>query len=215
METIKDEGYEVCLNDILNNAQGKNEDGKANSAYILELGSYATQKNEVQINSSRYIHAPECRIEMFQDSVNLDLIFPTPFELEFRSLDVTLKQYAKDFNKVPSKNVVAFPVFKLSVVPLIFYGQFLIELSQPMLWYYIEPFNTVGYRGIRFVFPIDNMRVIETEGYDLKEIIAEEQRRSQEVANYHDAYERRKAEEDAYEEERQRKIEELKRNKEW
>lgn len=198
------------LEELINNIVGKNQDGYPKSVTVfglLELNSeYKVNKELTNVIT----YAPTVDIKSINDFTILDLVFKNDYDQDLRRLYAALEMYGekktKDTDMSDTHTVSSF-----TIVPIELNGKIAITASEPIFWTLQPhmPGDTIN--TIRLMFLNDDFIFVESPAVDTNAInetvIKEIEQEKAALRKQIEAEEER----NAYLEERNKKLEELRR----
>lgn len=212
--TIENEDSALDMVDkVLEEAMGYNNNGEPKSAINISLFLLDDVTDEMEDIGDVAVFNPAIKIEHHDQFVQLDLCFKSFSSDELRVIWSLLESYGKEldsFDEIASDKV---PVLNIVVVPISFSGKYIISLSNPIFWV-LQPENPGEQycNMIRMLLPEDDIEFLEADDIDFDNIKGSvEAEEAQEEA---DAlkFEEREREKEEYEENRQKMLEDMRKN---
>ena len=211
--TIPDEIAESIniLNQIINSACGKDDDGNPKAAITVAIDewSHSTNKTHSLLTYSSY--KPVVSIQKHYDFIQVDLFFASKVDNDMKVIWNHSEKFGQLINEITheTKNI---PFFTLTIVPVETQGRYYISVTNPVFWS-LQPVKPgAEAQIIRLVFKAENLNVFETDEIDMYEIEANVQRSLLERDRVAEAYEKADEESAQASLERNQKLEELRRN---
>jgi hypothetical protein len=207
------EGEVVTYNDIIHKAVGLDEYGNPKSCYSVEIGTYNGKTNEVNVANNTAYYNPSINIVRTGEFVMIDFVFKNRTDTDLRTFWALLNKYGKDFEKALREDNHIIPLFRLQIVPNYYSGRFSMLAVTPMYWVLQPETPTSEINTIRMIFKNDSIGFVESEGYNESDIIAELERADMQEDYVAQAIQRRREEEEEYQNERNERLEEMRRNR--
>lgn len=204
---------EVTHDDIISQSTGLDEFDNPKAGFALELGTYDARNNTAKINSCMTYYNPSLNIVRTGEAIMFDFIYKSKTDSELRAFWALINKYGREFEQAMKENNHIIPLMRLQIVPNYYAGKFSMLCVTPMYWC-LQPEVPAGeIKVIRIVFSVDSVAFIESEGYNENEILAELEREEMQKQHIEQSIERRREEESLYQEERNARLEELRRNR--
>ena len=215
IENINEENVEETdYNDIIDSCIGYDEDDNPKAGFSVEVGTYDSATSTIKVDTNLSYFNPQINLMRTGEAIIIDFIFRNKTDTDMRAIWSLLNKYGRNFDNAMKVSSATIPVFRFTIVPVKYEARFGILCTSPMYWALEPETPTSDINTIRVVFGIDNVVFQESEGYNLTEIEADIQREQMQRDFIEGQMEQRREEEAEYREERNAKIEELRRNKE-
>jgi hypothetical protein len=204
---------QITTNDILNACCGTDGADNTKAGFSLDFGIYNPTTNEFDIKTSTTYCNPVLNITRVGETAMIDFIFETKTDSELRRICALMQKYGKDVEAAFQNGAKNIPFMRTQIVPISFSGRFSVTAYGPLYWVLQPEYPTGEVNMIRMVFKTESVLFAENEAYDEVEMAAQLQREEMQREYVEMQHERRKQEDDDYRDERQRNLEELRRNR--
>lgn len=205
----------VIYDDIMDKSIGLDEFGNPKAGFGVEIGEFDCNTSAVNIKNNMHYYNPAINITRTGDMVMFDFIYKNRTDSDLRQFWALLCTYGKNFEKALKEDNGILPFFRIQIVPNYYGGKFSMVLVTPMYWVLQPETPTSEINTIRIVFQMDSVAFVEGQGYDTKDILADIEREQMQNDYITEAIERKREEEEEYQNERNARIEEMRRNKEY
>lgn len=199
--------------EILKNTIGKNELGETNSSICMELYLMESLDDESRSISSSAVCGPIVEIESRNEFVQIDLIFDNSKNIELRKMWFSLENFGKEIAKDRESTDLAVPYLNLTILPLKYDGKYFWLCLNPIMWT-LQPEVPGGEPNVlRILFYSHEINLMSTNVIQSEEVDKELERELANLQYQEEQYALKEEEEEAYQEERNRKLEELRRKR--
>ena len=198
-------------NEIINNCVGFDEEDNPKAAFSIETGTYVSKEDVIRISGNISYYNPQINITRTGEAVILDFIYANKTDSEFRAFWSLISKYGREFERAMQNNSPDIPVFRITIVPTIYAGRHCIIGIAPLYWALQPETPTSDINTLRVVFNLDSIAFAESEGYNLDELEASAEREEMQRDYIENAVALKEEENAEYREERDRMIEELRK----
>lgn len=212
VEQFEGNANEVTYDDIIDQSVGVDELDNPKAGFSVELGTYDSRTQETKMNSHVTYYNPVLNITRTGEVMMFDFIYKTKVDSELRAFWALLNKYGKDFEKAMRENNPVLPLIRIQIVPNYYAGKFSMVCVTPMYWVLQPEIPTGDINMIRMVLSVDSVGFVESEGYNENEILAELEREEMQRQFIEQEMERKREERDSWQEERNARMEELRKN---
>lgn len=204
---------EITIDDIILACCGDDGNGHPKAGFSLEFGLYNPDTGDFDVKTTSVYCDPILNITRLGESVMIDFIYETKTNSDLRKMWALIQKYGRDVEKAFQNNDKNIPFLKIQIVPLGFSGRFSINAYAPLYWV-LQPEHPAGeINMIRTAFNSESVLFAENEEYDETEIAAQLEREEMQKEFIEQQFEQRQEEDDAYREERQSRLEQLRRER--
>lgn len=205
------DGTPITFEDIILQSVGLDEYDNPKSGFGLEIGVFDATSGNSKMNVSLTYYNPYINITRTGEMMMIDFVFKNRVDSDLRAIWALINKYGKDFENALRINSTQFPLIRIQIVPNFYSGKYSIVSVAPLYWALQPEIPNGEINTIRLVFAVDSVAFIEQEGYDEKQILAEIEREEMHREFIEQATEAREIEEEEYQQERNEKLEELRR----
>lgn len=214
INTMNNMEEQITADDILLACSGSDGTENTKAGFSLDFGIFNPTTNEFDIkNTSSYCN-PIFNITRLGATVMVDMMFSSRTDAELRRIWALMQKYGKDSEEAFQKHAKNIPYMRIQIVPIEYSGRYSVLAYGPIYWVLQPEIPTGEVNMIRMVFNSDAVLFAESEAYDEVELAAQLQRQDMERDFIEMQYERKREEDEEYRDERQRTLEELRRNRE-
>lgn len=201
----------ITFEDIILQSVGLDEYDNPKSGFGLEIGTFDATTNNSKMNVNLTYYNPYINITRTGEMMMVDFVFKNRVDSDLRAIWALINKYGKDFENALRAGSNQFPLIRLQIVPNFYSGKYSIVSVAPLYWALQPEIPNGEINTIRLVFGIDSVAFIEQEGYDERQILAEIEREEMQRDFIEQATENRQIEEQEYQEQRNKALEELRR----
>lgn len=199
------------IDEIIKAATGKDANNKPNAAITISNDAYALDNESTRAISSHSSHKAIINITKIKEHVMVDLVFPSELDPDLKLAWHSLETYEKMIQDLDDDSTEV-PFLSLTIVPLIYQSSYYICGFTPFCWT-LQPQKPGGsINTIRIVFEVSDFCLYETDEINMEEIEAEVNRKIAAEENQINEMERIEEERRTYEEQRNERMEEYRRN---
>jgi hypothetical protein len=196
---------------IVSECCGKDDSGMPKAAITVSSEMWSTISNASRSIAQQSSNKPTVQIYKHFEFVQIDLKFMSYVDNDLKVLWNTLEKYGTALNSIDGacKEV---PFLSLTIVPLIEQGSYYIICTNPVFWA-LQPERPGQYANtIRLYFRSEDMGFYESDDIDMNEIEASAQRAIQQREMTEKSIADKQEERAQYEEQKNARIEEMRRN---
>ena len=199
------------MDHIIKSSCGKNEDGTPNAAITIAVDEYSFPKNTARsvLNYSSY--KPIINIQKHYEFIQIDLCFASKVDNDMKVIWNHVEKFGQMLDNVNAETD-DIPFLTLTIVPIEEQGRYYITATNPIFWCLQPTKPGADSSVLRILFRTENVGFYETDEIDSYEVEANVQRSVVEHERVAESYERAEEEAARIAEEKNKKLEELRRN---
>lgn len=196
---------------IIQSSCGKNEDGMPKAAITIAIDEYSFAKDSVRsvLNYSSYKSV--INIQKHYEFIQVDLCFASKVDNDMKVIWNHVEKFGQMLDKITAETD-DIPFLALTIVPIEERGKYYISATNPIFWCLQPTKPGTDSNILRLLFRTENVNFYETDEIDSYEVEANVQRSIIEQERVAESYERAEEEAARIAEEKNKKLEELRRN---
>lgn len=199
---------------IVTSSCGKDASGHPKAAITLGIEMW-TLKNNTSRNVATYSsNKPVIDIQKHYDFIQIDMQFASKIDNDLKVLWSHIERFGKTLDGI-NEGSREVPFFTLTIVPVEEQGGYYIVCTNPIFWCLQPAKPGMDANVLRMQFRSEDVGFFESDDIDMYEIEANVQRSLLERERVAEMYEQNEDEKAKFTEERNRKMEELRKNGEF